>query len=100
MYAIRFRWVACQLDSLRSCLNVHELRKRLASLSKDLDETYARILFNIEENYRRDALKILQWLMYSARPLRLEEVVEVVVIDVDESPRFDPEKRYSESRDI
>jgi len=100
MYAIRFRWAACQLDSLRSCLNVHGLRKRLASLPKDLDETYARILFNIDENYRRDALKILQWLTYSARPLRLEEVAEVVAIDVDESSRFDPEKRYSEPRDI
>jgi len=100
MYAIRFRWAACQLDSLRSCLNVHGLRKRLASLPKDLDETYARILFNIDEDYRRDALKILQWLTYSARPLRLEEVAEVVTINVDESPRFDPEKRYPEPRDI
>jgi hypothetical protein len=100
MYAIRFRWVACQLDSLRSYLNVHGLRKRLASLPKDLNETYARILTNIDEDYRRDALKILQWLTYSARPLRLEEVAEVVAVDVDESPRFDPEKRYLEPRDI
>jgi len=100
MYTIRFRWAACQLDSLRSCLNVHGLRKRLASLPKDLDETYARILSNIDEDYRRDALKILQWLTYSARPLRLEEVAEVITIDVEESPRFDPEKRYPEPRDV
>ena len=100
MYAIRFRWAACQLDSLRSCLNVHGLRKRLASLPKDLDETYARILYNIDKDYHQDTLKILQWLTYSARPLRLEEVAEVVAIDVEESPRFDPEKRYPEPRDI
>ena len=42
MYAIRFRWAACQLDSLGSCLNVYGLRKRLASLPKDLDEIHAR----------------------------------------------------------
>jgi len=65
-----------------------------------LDETYARILDNIDEDYRRDALKILQWLTYSARPLRLEEVAEVIAIDFEESPRFNPEKRYPEPRDI
>jgi len=65
-----------------------------------LNETYARILTNIDEDYRRDALKILQWLTYSAWPLQLEEVAKVVVVDVDESSRFDPEKRYLESRDI
>ena len=85
---------------MRSCLNVYGLRKRLASLPKDLDETYARILSNIDEYYRRDALKILQWLTYSARPLLLEEVAEVIAIDVEESPRFNPEKRYPEPRDI
>ena len=100
MYIIRFRWAACQLDSLRSCLNVQGLRKRLSSLPKDLDETYARILSNIDEDYRRDALKVLQWLTYSARPLRLEEVAEVIAIDFEESPRFNPEKRYPEPRDI
>lgn len=100
MYIIRFRWAACQLDSLRSCLNVQGLRKRLSSLPKDLDETYARILSNIDEDYRRDALKVLQWLTYSARPLRLEEVAEVVTIDIGGSPRFDPEKRYPEPRDV
>ena len=45
-------------------------------------------------------MKILQWLTYSARPLRLEEVAEVITIDVEESPRFDPTKRYPEPRDI
>ncbi|KAF7506336.1 hypothetical protein GJ744_011909 [Endocarpon pusillum] len=95
-----FRWAACQLDSLGSCLNIHGLRKALASLPKTLDDTYARILCNIDEDHRRYALKILQWLTYSVRPLRLEEVAEVIAIDVEESPRFDPEKRLPEPRDI
>ncbi len=100
MYAIRFRWAACQLDSLRSCVNLHGLRKKLASLPKDLDETYDRILVSIDEDNQQDALKILQWLTYSARPLRLEELVEVIAIDIKESPRFDAAKRYPEPRDI
>ena len=72
----------------------------MASLPKDLDETYDRILDSIDEDNQQDALKILQWLTYSARPLRLEEIVEVIAIDVKESPRFDPAKRYPEPRDI
>ena len=100
MYAFRFRWAACQLDSLRSCVNPYGLRKKLVSLPKDLDETYARILDSIDEDNQQDTLKILQWLTCSARLLRLEEVAEVITIDIKESPRFDPEKRYPEPQDI
>ena len=85
---------------MRGCVNLYWLRKKLASLPKDLDETYDRILDSIDEDYQQDALKILQWLTYSARPLRLEEVAEAIAIDVKESPRFNPDKRYREPRDI
>ena len=81
-------------------MNLYGLRQKLASLPKDLDETYDRILENIDKDYQQDASKILQWLTYSARPLRLEEVAEVIAIDIKESPRFNPDKRYPEPRDI
>ena len=81
-------------------MNLYGLRKKLASLPKDLDETYHRILDSIDEDYQQDALKILQWLTCSARPLRLEEVAEVIAIDLKESPRFNPDKRYPEPEDI
>ena len=99
-YVFRFRWAVCQLDALRSCVNLYGLRKKLASLPKDLDETYDRILDSIDEDNQQDALKILQWLTYSARPLLLGEVAEVIAIDVNESPRFNPDKRYPEPQDI
>jgi len=38
--------------------------------------------------------------MYSTRPLRFKEVAEVITIDIKESPRFNPIKRYLELRDI
>lgn len=100
---VRFRWVACQLDILGNCFSVLHLRQALASLSKTLDDTYARILCTIDKQYNhcnRDILKILQWLTFSARPLRLEEVAEILAIDVDQTPRFDPERRWPEPRDI
>ena len=95
--------MACQLDLLVDCFSVRDLRQALASLPKTLDDTYARILFNIDKqynHYHRQVLKILQWLTFSARPLQLEELAEIVAIDTEETPRFDPERRWPEPRDI
>ncbi|KAL5330791.1 hypothetical protein ACEPPN_000314 [Leptodophora sp. 'Broadleaf-Isolate-01'] len=96
---LRFRWVVCQLDVLRKCLKVDALRKALKSLPKTLDDTYARILLSIDEDYRRDAFRILQWLVYSARPLRIEEMVEIIAIDTEQS-QFNPEDRLPDPRDL
>ena len=99
----RFRWVACQLDLLGDCFSVRHLRQALASLPNTLDDTYARILLNIDKqhnHYHREVLKILQWLSFSSRPLQLEELAEIVAIDINETPRFDPERRWPESQDI
>ena len=81
-YRARFRWAACQLDELWTCLNLPMLRKALGSLPKTLDNTYARILERIDEDYRQYAMTILQWLVYSARPLQIEELAEVVAVDL------------------
>jgi|SRR5450432_2549305 len=95
-----FRWAVCQLDALGTCLNVTMLRAALASLPPTLDGTYARILQNINPIYQSYALKILQWLVYSARPLRIEEVVEVLATEPNLEPRFDADRRFPEPHDI
>ena len=84
---------------LRKCLKIDALRKALKYLPKTLDETYARILLSIDEEYSQDAFRILQWLVYSARPLRIEELVEVVAIDTERS-QFNPENRLPDPRDL
>ena len=81
-------------------MNPRELRKALGSLPKTLDDTYTRILCNIDEERYQYAFKILQWLTYSRRPLKLEELAEVVAINVEEDPRFDPDNKFSEPQDI
>jgi hypothetical protein len=65
------------------------LRKSLASLPRTLDQTYDRILTAISEEYAEYAMRILQWLTFSARPLSVEEVTEVVAIDVARDVAFD-----------
>ena len=76
------------------------LRRALTSLPQDLDDTYARILRNIKPENRPYAVKVLQWLVLSARPLRIEELSEVLAIDTDPEARFDPENRFPDPRDV
>ena len=96
----RFRWAECQLNALQKCLNRPMLQKALASLPETLDDTYVRILCNIDKEHSQYALRILQWLVYSARPLQIEELVEVIAVDPDGDPRFDAKNRLKEPRDI
>lgn len=78
----------CQLDTLAQCRNRAMLRKSLATLPQTLDETYDRILTAISEQDREFAIRILQWLTFSARPMLVEEIAEVVA-DVARDPAFD-----------
>lgn len=88
----RFRWVTCQLDALEKCYDPRALRHTLASLPRTLDQTYARILAEIPPEHICYTRRILQFLTYSEQPLRLDEAVDAVAVDVD-SRRFDPQDR-------
>jgi hypothetical protein len=65
------------------------LRKSLATLPATLDQTYDRILSMINKDDAEYAIRILRWLTFSARPLSVEEVAEVVAIDLARNPAFD-----------
>ncbi|USP72913.1 vegetative incompatibility protein HET-E-1 [Curvularia clavata] len=84
-----FRWAVCQLDMLAKCRNLIMLRKSLATLPQTLDQTYDRILSAIREEDCVYAMRILQWLTFSIRPLTAQEVAEVVAIDVAREVAFD-----------
>jgi ankyrin repeat protein len=96
----RFRWAVCQLDSLINCLTRSQLRKSLAALPATLDETYDRILLAIDNDHSEYALRILQWLAFSARPLRVDEIAEVVAIDVTGNHGFDRDQILEDPLDV
>lgn len=78
-----------------------DLRKALRSLPKDLDDTYARILQDIDDKgYDNQVAKILQWLAYSVRPMSLEEIAEVLTVDMESDPLVDFERRLQDPQDI
>ncbi|KAH0562440.1 hypothetical protein GP486_002865, partial [Trichoglossum hirsutum] len=98
--ADRFRWAACQLDALENCLEYRTLQNTLASLPNTLDETYSRILHGIPSEYKRNAIRILQFLTYSERPLRIEEAVDAIAVDTEESQYFNPRYRMPNPQEI
>jgi ankyrin repeat protein len=58
------------------------LRRALEELPKSLDTTYERILLGIENAKREYANRLLLCLVVSIRPLRVEELAEVLAIRV------------------
>src|SRR5712691_12435192 len=76
----RFRWVFCQLEALRHCL-APRVRHILKELPETLDETYERILRDINKANRDHAHRLLQCLTVAARPLRVAELAEILAID-------------------
>jgi hypothetical protein len=77
----RFRWVFCQLEVLRHCFPAN-LRHTLEELPKSLDETYKRILNEINNANRVHAYRLLQCVAVALRPLRVEELAEVLAFDL------------------
>jgi ankyrin repeat protein len=96
----RFRWVFCQLEVLRHCL-APSLRDQLNELPKSLDATYERVLDEIQStNQGRHAHRLLQCLTVAMRPLRVEELAEVLAFELDtaggELPRYHPDWRWED----
>lgn len=71
----------------------------MQSLPRTLDETYDRILGSIEDQHRKAAHTVLQWLAFSARPLKLQEIVEVIAVLLGGRTGF-VEERLSDPHDI
>jgi hypothetical protein len=78
----RFRWVVCQLETLRRSAQ-RNLRGILERLPKTLDETYERVLKEINEDNRGHARRLLHCLAVAIRPLRVDELAEILTFDFD-----------------
>ncbi|KAM0487220.1 hypothetical protein ACHAPX_000490 [Trichoderma viride] len=78
--------------TLRECLDRETLQDALQSLPKDLNTTYARILQNIPGERKRKTTRLLQFLLYSERPLTLEEAVDIIAVRPNEG-QFDAQDR-------
>jgi ankyrin repeat protein len=72
--------VFCQLEVLRHSFP-SSVRHILDELPESLDETYERILKEIRKPKQGHAHRLLQCLVAAVRPLRVEELAEVLAFD-------------------
>jgi ankyrin repeat protein len=75
-----------------------DVRGVLENLPKTLDETYERMLEDINENSREHACRLFHCLAVAVRPLRVEELAEILSFDFDEAQGRIPTLRRSENQ--
>jgi len=73
----------------------------LDELPESLDETYERVLRSINKANRDHAFRLLQCVTVAVRPLRVEELAEVLAVDFDAArnggiPTLKPDWRWSD----
>lgn len=92
-----FLWVVPVLKHLEDIAhdgcNLFEMKKVLEYLPQDLDDFYAFMLRKLEKKWESslgavnctEALRMLQWVAYSNRPLGLLELMEAVAVTLSDS---------------
>ena len=90
----------CQLETLRQCLPP-SVRRTLDELPETLDETYEQVLKNIKKVNREHAIRLLHCMTVAIRPLRVEELAEVLAVDFNAAqqggiPKLNPNWRWTD----
>ncbi|KAF7347073.1 Pfs domain-containing protein [Mycena venus] len=91
-----FRLVSLQLDQLFNCDGREsQVAKALSDMPTSLDTIYARILQNISDpEMIANVVRAMNWLVFSRRPMGLNEIVDALAFDFDQEPlRFNPAER-------
>src|SRR6266849_5332770 len=81
----RFRWAECQLAYICGCIPAR-IKRALAELPVTLDETYQRTLGEINEVDWEFAHRLFQFVAVASRPLRGEELAELLAFDFNAGP--------------
>jgi hypothetical protein len=77
------------------------MRKALASLPWTLNKTYQRMIANIPVELKKDAIRLLQFLVHSKQPLTLAETKEVIATQIENEPQgFDIKHRLFCETDV
>ncbi|KAF2188023.1 hypothetical protein K469DRAFT_685351 [Zopfia rhizophila CBS 207.26] len=82
-----FRYAHSQIQRLTRQLTGRDIRRALADMPRDLDETYARILTKIsrDSTIQKYMQRALLWLSFASRPLNLHELCDAIVIEDDDT---------------
>ena len=58
------------------------------------------MLLNIKNGFKESAIRAFQWLVVSREPLTIEQLVDILAIDIENEPHFDPDWRMPDPDDI
>uniref|UniRef100_A0A8H7KAE8 Nephrocystin 3-like N-terminal domain-containing protein n=1 Tax=Bionectria ochroleuca TaxID=29856 RepID=A0A8H7KAE8_BIOOC len=95
-----FRLAVCQLEILKSCIDIGQVEDEIKRLPRTLEGVYERILRDIKEHHHTRVVRILQFLVYSQRRLRIDELVDAIAVDLSREPEFEPERRMPDAQGI
>ena len=95
----RFRWVFCQLETLRYCLP-QSVRHTLNELPESLDDTYERVMMEIKRANQSHTYRMLQCLTVAIRPLSVAELAELLAFDFEKAkggiPKLNSDWRWED----
>ncbi|KAJ7907461.1 hypothetical protein B0H13DRAFT_1505709, partial [Mycena leptocephala] len=86
-----FRLISCQLAVLKQCDTRAEVIEALATLPRTLAAIYDHILEKLSQSRQNRVHKIMQWLVFAARPMTLAEIVDALAFKFKESFTFSPD---------
>ncbi|KAI0377505.1 ankyrin repeat-containing domain protein [Hypomontagnella monticulosa] len=95
-----FRLAVCHLDMLEKCLTYQDVQRTLNDLPTTLNGTYDRIIDTIHPLYKDNMIRCLQFLTYSQRAVRIDELAEALAVDVGGQPPFDPKNRMPKPEEV
>ena len=98
----RFRWVALQLNELKECRTLTDLKNQLDDLPQGLDDTYDRIILGINKRDHGYVKLFLQWLSFAVVPLTLRELAATAAVDLsaENGPEYRSDNELQDINDV
>ncbi len=92
----------CQFTLLQSCPRTEShLEERLQSLPADLDETYERMLLEVQRRgLAFDLWRVLLQLCYAHRPMMIAEVIDGLAVDVGDQAGLNLNRQLQDEDDV
>lgn len=92
---VKFQYVDCQLNALRSLSSAALIRQALEGLPAGLDATYDRILLNVDQNFQSQVMHSLEWLAFSFDTIHIGLLSKIFNLRPKEIPLDDAEEPFS-----
>ncbi|KAJ3769352.1 hypothetical protein FB446DRAFT_812382, partial [Lentinula raphanica] len=78
-----FRYIDCQIQSLKTCASVRKVHQALQQLPVDLNEIYTQAIRKCQKSpHSEDIHHLLLWLLYSFKPLHMSQVAVILSINI------------------